>query len=559
MNKFQLITNEVKKVINGKDRAVVTTLLALLTGGNILIEDIPGVGKTTMAVAFSKALGLEYGRVQFTPDTLPSDITGFAVYNKDTGKFTFNKGAVFCNLFLADELNRTSSRTQAALLEAMEERQVTVEGNTFKLEKPFSVIATQNPTGASGTQLLPDSQIDRFTVRLSMGYPDSDAECKMLLNRSGKNPLDSVNCIVSKNEFLEMQSEVQNVFVSDDMARYIVSLISASRKHPLLSRGASPRATLSLTDMAKAVAFAEGRDYIVPREWFLFLTVVSIPIISLLLSLPFMIRSVRSNIEIFAKENVFIKDEFYIAISGKKKKPLFCPMLTLNIKSTNLTANLCENIKIRFSGTFTKPLIRQCNSLTQHCGQLNIVCKNGKVYDMLGIFFLPIRIKKRSFVRVLPKQQKPKIIPDSSNFTVTGYKPKPVGNSEIYELREYRHGDSLRNVHWKLSSKSDGLIVKEPNVPIIKNCLIMPFFGDNADENDVVFAKLMYVCRYMIKSIGICFACDRNGNPFEIRCESDILNYFSALYLNTESSFVVDTNDFQHYNIFADREEVDLL
>lgn len=266
MNKFQLITNEVKKVINGKDRAVVTTLLALLTGGNILIEDIPGVGKTTMAVAFSKALGLEYGRVQFTPDTLPSDITGFAVYNKDTGKFTFNKGAVFCNLFLADELNRTSSRTQAALLEAMEERQVTVEGNTFKLEKPFSVIATQNPTGASGTQLLPDSQIDRFTVRLSMGYPDSDAECKMLLNRSGKNPLNSVNCIVSKNEFLEMQSEVQNVFVSDDMARYIVSLISATRKHPLLSRGASPRATLSLTDMAKAVAFAEGRDYIVPRD-----------------------------------------------------------------------------------------------------------------------------------------------------------------------------------------------------------------------------------------------------------------------------------------------------
>ena len=146
-------------------------------------------------------------------------------------------------------------------------------------------------------------------------------------------------------------------------------------------------------------------------SWFLFLTVVSIPIISLLLSLPFMIRSVRSDIEIFAKENVFIKDEFYIAISGKKKKPLFCPMLTLNIKSTNLTANLCENIKIRFSGTFTKPLIRQCNSLTQHCGQLDIVCKNGKVYDMLGIFFLPIRIKKRSFVRVLPKQQKPKLSP----------------------------------------------------------------------------------------------------------------------------------------------------
>lgn len=161
----------------------------MLTGGNILIEDIPGVGKTTMAVAFSKALGLEYGRVQFTPDTLPSDITGFAVYNKDTGKFTFNKGAVFCNLFLADELNRTSSRTQAALLEAMEERQVTVEGNTFKLEKPFSVIATQNPTGASGTQLLPDSQIDRFTVRLQWDIPTAMRNVKCCLTEAVKIPL----------------------------------------------------------------------------------------------------------------------------------------------------------------------------------------------------------------------------------------------------------------------------------------------------------------------------------------------------------------------------------
>lgn len=294
-------------------------------------------------------------------------------------------------------------------------------------------------------------------------------------------------------------------------------------------------------------------------SWFLFLTAVSIPIISLLLSLPFMIRCACSEIEIFAKENVFIKDDFYIAIAGKKRKPLFCPMMTLKIKSKNLTTDFCENIRIRFSGTFTKPLIRQCNNLTQHCGQLDIVCKNGKIYDILGIFFIPIKIKNHNFVRVLPKQQKPKVIPDSSNFTVTGYKPKPVGNSEIYELREYRHGDSLRNVHWKLSSKSDELIVKEPNIPIIKNCLIMPYLSNNADENDIVFAKLMYVCRYMIKNIGICFACDRNGNLFEIRTESDILNYFSALYLNTENNFVADTNDFQHYSIFADREEVDLL
>lgn len=266
MNDFQTITNEIKKAVNGKDRVIITVLLAILAGGNILIEDIPGVGKTTMAIAFSKALGLKYGRVQFTPDTLPSDITGFAVYNKDTNTITFNKGAVFCNLFLADELNRTSSRTQAALLEAMEENQVTVEGKSYQLERPFSVIATQNPTGAAGTQLLPDSQTDRFMVKVSMGYPDKDAECKMLLSRSSNNPLDSINCVVTKQKLIEMQNDVKNVYVSKEMASYIVSVVSSTRNSRLIRRGASPRATIALTDMAKAVAFAEGRDYIVPRD-----------------------------------------------------------------------------------------------------------------------------------------------------------------------------------------------------------------------------------------------------------------------------------------------------
>lgn len=266
MSEFQNIINEVRKVVNGKDRAIITTLLAILANGNILIEDIPGVGKTTMALAFSKALGLEYGRVQFTPDTLPSDITGYVVYNKDTGKMKYNKGAIFCNLFLADELNRTSSRTQSALLEAMEEQQVTVEGRSYPLEKPFSVIATQNPVGSSGTQLLPDSQTDRFTVKISMGYPDFDAECQMLINRSTGNPLDSVEQIVSKEELTEMQQAVKSVYVHKNMARYIVSLINATRNSKFISRGASPRATLSLTDMSKAIAFAEERDYVVPRD-----------------------------------------------------------------------------------------------------------------------------------------------------------------------------------------------------------------------------------------------------------------------------------------------------
>lgn len=266
MNEFQSVINEVRKVVNGKDRAIITVMLAILANGNILLEDIPGVGKTTMALAFSKALGLDYGRVQFTPDTLPSDITGYVVYNKDTGKMRYNKGAIFCNLFLADELNRTSSRTQSALLEAMEEQQVTVEGRSYPLEKPFSVIATQNPVGASGTQLLPDSQTDRFTVKLSMGYPDYDAECQMLLNRANGNPLENVKQVVSKEQLIEMQQAVKSVFVHKDMAGYIVSLVKATRESNLLLRGASPRATLSLTDMAKAVAFADNRDYVVPRD-----------------------------------------------------------------------------------------------------------------------------------------------------------------------------------------------------------------------------------------------------------------------------------------------------
>lgn len=266
MNEFKKVLNEIRKVINGKDREIIITMLALLANGNILIEDIPGVGKTTLVLAFSKALGLKYGRIQFTPDTLPSDITGFSSFNKESGKMHFNKGAIFCNLFLADELNRTSSRTQAALLEAMEERQVTVDGHSYQLENPFSVIATQNPVGASGTQLLPDSQTDRFTVRISMGYPDFDAECQMLLNRSKQNPLDNVKQAITVDELIDMQNKVKEVFVSEDMAKYIVMLVTATRQSSLFSRGASPRATLSLKDMAKAAAFADGRDYIVPRD-----------------------------------------------------------------------------------------------------------------------------------------------------------------------------------------------------------------------------------------------------------------------------------------------------
>ena len=213
MGSISQIIGEVKKVIVGKDRTLLWVLTTILARGHILLEDIPGVGKTTMALAFSKALGLDYGRVQFTPDVLPSDITGDSVYQKETGAMVYQPGAVLTNVFLADELNRATSRTQSALLEAMEEGQVTVDGQTHPLPQPFLVIATQNPTGASGTQLRPDSQMDRFTVRLSIGYPDPQDERELVLNRQRGNPLDQVRQVVTKQELIALQDQAEAVYI----------------------------------------------------------------------------------------------------------------------------------------------------------------------------------------------------------------------------------------------------------------------------------------------------------------------------------------------------------
>jgi len=267
MNTMQQIMAELKKAVNGKDQVLVWMLMTILSGGNILLEDIPGVGKTTIALAFSKALGLDYGRVQFNPDVLPSDITGYSVYNKETGEMEYKKGAILCNLFLADELNRATSRTQSALLEAMEEGQVTVDGVTHAIPKPFVVIATQNPTGAAGTQLLPDSQIDRFTVRLSVGYPKPKDELDMVLARhGGVNPLTQIRRVVTGAELLEIQQAVNSVYVKNSVVSYIVTMVQQTRQHPSLLRGASPRATLAVTAMAKAAAYMNGRDYVVPGD-----------------------------------------------------------------------------------------------------------------------------------------------------------------------------------------------------------------------------------------------------------------------------------------------------
>lgn len=262
----QRIINQVRKVVVGKDRSLMWALAAMLAKGHILLEDIPGVGKTTMAVAFSKTLNMTYNRVQFTPDVLPSDVTGYSVPDPATGKMNYQPGAVLCNLFLADELNRATSRTQSALLEAMEEGQVTVDGVAHPLPQPFMVIATQNPTGAAGTQMLPDSQMDRFTIRMSLGYPDPDNEVAMVMNRQGANPMDALAPLLTSQTLVAMQDEVANTYIHESVVRYIVELIGATRKDEQLARGASPRATLSVTAVAKAVARLRGRDYVTPRD-----------------------------------------------------------------------------------------------------------------------------------------------------------------------------------------------------------------------------------------------------------------------------------------------------
>ena len=266
MNQISQILGEVRKAVVGKDHVLVWVMTVILARGHILLEDIPGVGKTTMALAFSKALGLDYGRVQFTPDVLPSDITGYSIYNKETGAMRYQPGAVLCNLFLADELNRATSRTQSALLEAMEEGQVTVDGVSHRIPQPFVVFATQNPTGATGTQLLPDSQMDRFTVRMSIGYPSPEDERNMVLRRQGGNPLSQIRPVVTREQLVSMQDEAAAVYMKEELVDYAVALIGATRTHPLILRGASPRATLSVTAMAKAVAYVQGRDYVVPKD-----------------------------------------------------------------------------------------------------------------------------------------------------------------------------------------------------------------------------------------------------------------------------------------------------
>lgn len=264
--KITQLQKELETIIKGKKAVTDKIIMAVLARGHILLEDVPGVGKTTTALALSRLMGMEFNRIQFTPDVVPSDVTGFTMYEKQTGQFMYRPGAVMCNLLLADEINRTSSKTQAALLEVMEEGNATVDGKTYEIPKPFTVIATQNPFGSAGTQMLPQSQMDRFMVKLSMGYPDFESQINILRDRQTEQPLDLLQMISSREEVQQLQQEVKEVEVADDILRYITLLVEATRQNDKIQLGVSPRGALALNNMAKASAYINGRDYVIPDD-----------------------------------------------------------------------------------------------------------------------------------------------------------------------------------------------------------------------------------------------------------------------------------------------------
>lgn len=266
MKEIENVISEIKKAVIGKDEIIEKVIMTMLARGHVLLEDIPGVGKTNLALALSKSVQLDYHRIQLTTDVMPSDIVGFTMYNPQKNIFEYKPGIALCHLLLADEINRTSSKTQAALLELMEEGRMTVDGETYELPQPFFVIATQNPFGSAGTQLLPDSQLDRFMTRLSLGYPSINDEVEIMKTRQKANPLHSIQAILTPERVIEYQNQIDQVYISDEIYYYIVALIDATRHHEFVLQGASPRGSLALMKLSKVCAFMKSRDYVIPDD-----------------------------------------------------------------------------------------------------------------------------------------------------------------------------------------------------------------------------------------------------------------------------------------------------
>jgi MoxR-like ATPase len=264
--KIEQLQSTIESVIHGKPEVVQLSLVALLAGGHLLIEDVPGVGKTTLAQALARSFDCSFQRIQFTSDMLPSDIVGLEVYNQQRGEFDFKSGPIFANVVLADEINRTTPKTQSALLEAMAEGHVTVEQDTHRLPKPFMVLATQNPVEHHGTYPLPESQLDRFMMRLKMGYPDAEDEKHILRQQSLNSPLEHIRPVMHGNDILDLQHEVRKVAVDESLVDYLISIVRTSRETEILNLGVSPRGSLALYHASQALAYIEGRDFVIPDD-----------------------------------------------------------------------------------------------------------------------------------------------------------------------------------------------------------------------------------------------------------------------------------------------------